>query len=186
MERCAVRRFLAWLIVFAMVATACSSGDEAGDTTTAPGDITTSTTAATTTTNAPTTTTTSAPETTEAPQTTVAPSEEILLASTDLGDIITDGSGATLYLFLPDEQGESVCYDQCEAAWPPLVATTTAGDGLDPSLLGTVERTDGSAQVTYNGWPLYYFANDLEPGETNGQGVNEVWYVVDANGEPIR
>lgn len=182
-----MRRFLAWLIVFAMMATACSTGDDAGDTTTASEDVTTSTTVAPTITSAPATTaTTSAPETTEAPQTTNASSEEIVLASSELGDIITDGSGATLYLFLPDDQGESVCYDQCEAAWPPLVATTTAGDGLDPSLIGTVERTDGSVQVTYNGWPLYYFANDLVPGETNGQGANEVWYVVDASGEPIR
>ena len=179
-----MRRFLAWLIVFALVSTACSSGDDGGGTTAAAADVTTSTTVAPTTTGAPATT--AVPGTTEAPPTTTASTDEIVLASSELGDIITDGSGATLYLFLPDDQGESVCYDQCEAAWPPLVATTTASDGLDPNLLGTVERTDGSTQVTYNGWPLYYFANDLEPGETNGQGVNEVWYVVDANGEPVK
>jgi predicted lipoprotein with Yx(FWY)xxD motif len=51
--------------------------------------------------------------------------------------------------------------------------------------MGSVARTDGSEQVTYNGWPLYYFANDAAPGDTNGQGVNEVWYVLDAAGDGI-
>jgi predicted lipoprotein with Yx(FWY)xxD motif len=110
---------------------------------------------------------------------------ELRLASTDLGDILSDSDGNTLYLFVPDAQGESVCYDQCEAAWPPLVGDVNAGDGVDGSLLGTAERTDGSVQVTYDGWPLYYFANDAAPGDTNGQGLNDVWYVVDAAGDAV-
>ena len=108
------------------------------------------------------------------------------MAGSDLGEILTDDAGFTLYLFIPDDQGGSACYEQCEAAWPPLVASTMAGEAVDGSLLGTAPRTDGSTQATYNGWPLYYFANDLEAGETNGQGLNDVWYVVDASGEPIR
>ena len=115
-----------------------------------------------------------------------AASADLQLASTDLGDILTDSDGNTLYLFVPDAQGESVCYDQCEAAWPPLVGEAAAGGGVDGSLLGTTERTDGSVQVTYNGWPLYYFANDAAPGDTNGQGINDVWWVADAEGNAVK
>jgi predicted lipoprotein with Yx(FWY)xxD motif len=116
----------------------------------------------------------------------LAASVEIVLAENDLGSVLTDADGNTLYLFDPDAQGESVCYDQCETAWPPLVADATAGEGVDEALLGTAPRTDGSTQVTYNGWPLYYFANDAAPGDINGQGVNDVWWVVDAAGDAIK
>jgi predicted lipoprotein with Yx(FWY)xxD motif len=111
----------------------------------------------------------------------------VQLAETDLGTILVDGAGMTLYLFTPDEQGEPTCYDDCAAAWPPLEVEgdPTVGEGLDAAAFDTVERTDGSTQLTFNGWPLYYFANDAAPGETNGQGLNEVWFVLDAEGEPI-
>jgi predicted lipoprotein with Yx(FWY)xxD motif len=108
----------------------------------------------------------------------------IVIGGSQVGAILTDGDGNTLYIFEPDAQGESVCYDQCEAAWPPLVEEAAAGDGV--SLLGTTERTDGSVQVTYNGWPLYYFANDAAPGDTNGQGINDVWWVADAEGNAVK
>jgi len=157
----AMRRVSIALLALAMVATACATEEEP-------------VAEETTTTEAPTTTT-AAPDT----------GATVTVASSDLGDILTDGDGNTLYLFTPDAQGESVCYDQCEEAWPPLVATATAGDGVDESLLGTAPRTDGSEQVTYNGWPLYYFAADSAPGDTNGQGVNDVWYVLDAAGDGI-
>jgi len=115
-----------------------------------------------------------------------APAAQTLgLADTDLGSVIVDSEGNVLYLFTPDNQGDSVCYDQCAEAWPPLTGTVTAGDGLDPALLGTAPRTDGDDQVTYNGWPLYYFFQDAAPGDTNGQGVNDVWYVLDAAGDGI-
>lgn len=137
--------------------------------------------------------TTGEPGTSEAPATT-APAEEgpaegagegIMLASSGLGDIIVDDDGNTLYLFVPDAQGDSTCYDQCEAAWPVVAEVTDTGDGLDVSLLGTTERTNGDVQATYNGWPLYYFANDAAAGDTNGQGLNDVWYVLDATGTAI-
>ena len=60
-----------------------------------------------------------------------------------------------------------------------------AGDGVDGTLLGTTEREDGSTQVTYDGWPLYLFASDAAPGDTNGQGVGEVWFVVGPDGQAI-
>jgi predicted lipoprotein with Yx(FWY)xxD motif len=110
---------------------------------------------------------------------------EVSVASTDLGSILVDPDGMTLYLFASDGQADSTCYDGCEANWPPLTTEVSAGDGVDGGLLGTVERTDGSAQVTYNGWPLYYFANDAAAGDVNGQGVGDVWFVVDADGNAV-
>jgi uncharacterized protein (TIGR02246 family) len=103
------------------------------------------------------------------------------------GEYLVDGEGRSLYLFVNDDQGESVCYDQCAVNWPPLLTTedAEAGEGVDSDLLGTTERQDGSLQVTYNDWPLYYFVNDAEPGDTNGQGVGEVWYLVSPDGEAI-
>jgi len=113
----------------------------------------------------------------------------IALATNPLGEIIVDGEGMTLYGFTPDTDGESTCYDDCATAWPPLLATDaaaiSAGTGLDATKLTTVDRTDGTKQVKYGDWPLYYFANDAAPGDTNGQGLQDIWYVVDAAGELI-
>jgi predicted lipoprotein with Yx(FWY)xxD motif len=66
-----------------------------------------------------------------------------------------------------------------------LTADVVAGDGVDAGLLGSAPRNDGIEQATYNGWPLYYFVNDAVPGDVNGQGVNDVWYVLDAAGSGI-
>ena len=109
--------------------------------------------------------------------------------SSDLGDILVDSEGNTLYMFMPDqESGEPTCYDDCAEAWPAFEATgeDTAGEGLDQSLLGEAERTDDATQVTYNDLPLYYFSGDEQAGDTNGQGLNEVWWVMSAEGEPIQ
>jgi predicted lipoprotein with Yx(FWY)xxD motif len=131
-------------------------------------------------------------ETTEAADTTsteaAAPTEgasTVATADTDLGTILVDGDGLTLYLFMPDAQGASMCLDSCAATWPPLAGPATAGDAVDEALLSTADRPDGSAQVTYNGWPLYHFASDAAAGDTNGQGVGNIWYVVDASGNAI-
>ena len=95
--------------------------------------------------------------------------------------------GETLYMFKPDTAGESTCYDDCEANWPPLVVTgdITVGEGLDAATFTTVARTDGSTQVKAGAWPLYYFKNDAAAGDVNGQGQGDVWYVVSPTGEPI-
>lgn len=168
-----MRRSGILLAILALVAAACTTADEPSETTT---------TQATTTTAQVTTTTTQAPTTTASSE---AAGGLVTVADSALGSILVDGDGNTLYLFTPDNQGESVCYDQCEAAWPPLLDPIEAGDGINPSLLGTAPRTDGSDQVTYNGWPLYYFANDTAPGDTNGQGINDVWYVLSPDGNAI-
>jgi predicted lipoprotein with Yx(FWY)xxD motif len=107
----------------------------------------------------------------------------------DLGTIFTDAEGMTLYIFLNDEpgSGESACYDQCEENWPVFWADEplTLPDGV-PGELGTIERTDGTTQVTYNGWPLYYWAADQAPGDATGQGVGDVWYVaIPAEGDDV-
>lgn len=108
-------------------------------------------------------------------------------ASTDLGTILVDGRGMTLYLFTQDTQdsGKSTCEGPCLAAWPPLLGEPQAGTGVDAALLGTLVRSDGSTQVTYNGWPLYFWAQDSAPGDTTGQGVNQVWWVLDAAGDAV-
>lgn len=67
----------------------------------------------------------------------------------------------------------------------PPAGRAEGGEGADQSLLGTITRTDGSTQVTYNGWPLYFWAEDSAPGDTTGQGVNDVWWVVDAAGDAV-
>lgn len=113
-----------------------------------------------------------------------------LAESSELGQYLVDQDGMALYLFVPDAQGASTCYGDCAANWPALTvasadALPTAGEGLDATLLATVERDDGSLQVTYNGWPLYYFAGDMEAGVTGGQGLGSNWFVVDATGNAV-
>jgi predicted lipoprotein with Yx(FWY)xxD motif len=112
----------------------------------------------------------------------------VKVASTALGNVLTDPSGRTLYMFDPDKQGASTCYAKCAQAWPPLTATGTpgAGAGADASLLGTTKRREGTTQVTYGRWPLYYFAPDTKPGDVKGQAVGGVWWVVSADGQVVR
>jgi predicted lipoprotein with Yx(FWY)xxD motif len=110
----------------------------------------------------------------------------IQTANTSLGTILVDGEGRTLYLFTKDSPGKSVCEGDCLKAWPILDGEVTAGDGVDGSLIGTIERTDGTVQATYRDWPLYYFAQDTAPGDVKGQGVNGVWFVVNPAGEAVQ
>jgi predicted lipoprotein with Yx(FWY)xxD motif len=105
----------------------------------------------------------------------------------EYGNILVDSEGMTLYLFTPDSENESVCTDDCAEAWPPL---TVEGDPLAGSdleaPLETFERPDGSMQVAIDGVPLYYFQRDEEPGDTTGQGVNDVWFVLGPDGSAIK
>lgn len=99
----------------------------------------------------------------------------------DLGNVLVGPDGKTVYLFTKDEPGKSNCYDQCATNWPPLVVDSAdavvSGVNL-PGELGTAERTDGTLQVTYNGWPLYYWKDDAARGDTTGEGVGDVWYTI--------
>ena len=113
--------------------------------------------------------------------------EAVTTADTPLGTILVDAAGNTLYAFVPDDKGPSTCVDQCLAMWPAHAGPVIADGALDSSLIGTAARPDdGSEQATYNNWPLYHFSGDTEPGDTNGQGVNDVWFVVGADGALIR
>jgi predicted lipoprotein with Yx(FWY)xxD motif len=107
-------------------------------------------------------------------------------ADSDLGDILTDDEGYTLYAFDQDTNGTSTCTGDCASTWPAFTSEgdPTAGPGLDESLLGT---TGGGmeTQVTYNDHPLYHYVGDVQPGQTNGQGIGDVWHVVGPDGDPI-
>jgi predicted lipoprotein with Yx(FWY)xxD motif len=115
--------------------------------------------------------------------------ETVMLASSEHGEIVVDSEGMTLYAFLPDEDsGLPTCYDTCAENWPPLAAPEeiTAGEGLDATMFTVVPRTDDMGdQVKFGAWPLYYFAGDEAAGDTNGQGLQDVWFVVGADGEII-
>lgn len=103
------------------------------------------------------------------------------------GSYLADGEGRSLYLFTQDEEGSSACTGDCAEAWPPFTVAdgATAGDGVAQSLLGAIERQDGSRQVTYNGHPLYYFAQDTEDVPVAGHGVGGVWFLVSPYGEAV-
>lgn len=126
-------------------------------------------------------TTSTAPET----ESETTAENQVQAVDSEFGQILADGEGNTLYVLLRDEQSESVCYDSCEATWPPL-GEATAGPGANQGDLGRSERDDGTIQATYNGWPLYYYASDNEPGMVSGQGMGGVWYVIDPSGEPVQ
>ena len=104
----------------------------------------------------------------------------------EFGTMLVEASGRSLYLFTDDERNKSNCSGGCATAWPPLltVGDSTAGEGVNADRLGTITREDGSTQVAYNGWPLYYFAPDEKPGDTKGQ--YGTWFVVSAFGGPIQ
>jgi predicted lipoprotein with Yx(FWY)xxD motif len=97
-----------------------------------------------------------------------------------LGSFLVDSKGMTLYLYTKDTPNKSNCYGGCAGYWPPLLTTDAprAGTGVTASMLGTTKRTDGTTQVTYNGWPLYYYASDKAAGDTTGENVQNVWFVI--------
>lgn len=109
------------------------------------------------------------------------------VADSDLGEILVDAEGRTVYRFEQDTGPESTCYDECAQSWPALEADgdPQGGEGIDDALLGTTERDDGTMQVTYGDRPLYHFAGDTGEGDTNGQGVGDIWFVVGPDGAAI-
>ncbi len=124
----------------------------------------------------------------ETPNSDASGVREVMLATNSkLGSMLTDAQGRTLYLLTKDGANMPSCYVSCAQLWPPFItsAKPIAGNGVDASKLGTATRTDGSTQVTYNGHPLYYFAQDAKAGDTNGEGYGGVWFVISPSGEPI-
>ena len=111
--------------------------------------------------------------------------------SSSFGTVLFDGKGKVLYGFTRDTRGgKSRCYGACAAAWPVYYAKgkLKAGKGVKQSSIGTTRRSDGRLQVTYNGWPLYYYIND-GVGEIRCQNVDEfggLWLVVKPSGALLR
>jgi predicted lipoprotein with Yx(FWY)xxD motif len=157
------------LAAVAVIAVACSSSGSG--TTSAPSSA------------APSAAPSSAAPSSAAPSGSATGGLTIGTASGAPGTFLVGPDGKTLYTFTDDTQGDgkSVCNGQCATNWPPLVAeggaTPTAGDGVDAAKFGTATRDDGATQVTYDGWPLYYYAADTAAGQTNGEGVGGKWFV---------
>src|ERR1700756_2468069 len=96
-----------------------------------------------------------------------------VLKTTTIGGttVLTNAKGFTLYSFAPDTPATSKCYGSCAAYWPPVIGSSAAGSGL-PGKTGTIKRTDGSLQLTYNGHPLYTYIGDSAPGQATGNNLN--------------
>ena len=114
---------------------------------------------------------------------------ELTVAASPFGQMLFDRRGQAIYLFEPEADGRPECYGACEAAWPPVLTQgrPVAGEGLRPVLLGTVERRDGTSQVTYGGWPLYFYAHE-DPGQVLCHDVvlnGGLWLAVGPEGEPL-
>ncbi|WP_225830002.1 SCO0930 family lipoprotein [Streptomyces sp. NK08204] len=116
-----------------------------------------------------------------------APAGKLTVAANpDLGSVLTDGSGHTLYRFDKDTANppRSNCSGDCAATWPPVPAgDATAGPGVDRAMLGEVTRADGTEQLTIGGWPAYRYAKDAGPGDVNGQGVGGTWFALAPDGK---
>jgi predicted lipoprotein with Yx(FWY)xxD motif len=112
------------------------------------------------------------------------------IENSNLGKILVDTQGRTLYLFTKDSGTTSECTGACASAWPPLRASgkPTVGSGANASVVGTTPRSDGKPQVTYNGHPVYLYQGDSSQGDTNGQGLNVfggLWYALSPAGQQV-
>jgi len=118
----------------------------------------------------------------------VAESPAGLAEAGALGQVIVGANGHTLYAFTKDVDGVSTCFDACAAAWPAVPVTDGFAPpaGVDPALVSSVDRPDGTKQLKIGKWPLYFYAGDGAPGETNGQAVGGVWFVQAADGTLIK
>jgi predicted lipoprotein with Yx(FWY)xxD motif len=117
-----------------------------------------------------------------------AAATSVQLADSPLGQILVDGDGTTLYGFTSDSGGTPTCTGDCAATWPAhlIEGDPVLGEGLDPSVFTLVDGADGGKQLKAGKWPLYRFSGDSAPGDVNGQGSGDVWFVVGADGKLIK
>jgi predicted lipoprotein with Yx(FWY)xxD motif len=111
----------------------------------------------------------------------------ITVGDSEFGEMLFDSKKQAIYIFENDPKGDSACYDDCAEAWPPVLTEgePKAGDGVKADLLGTIERKDGTSQVTYADQPLYFYAHE-GPGEVRCHNVDlngGFWWVVGPDGE---
>jgi predicted lipoprotein with Yx(FWY)xxD motif len=113
-------------------------------------------------------------------------------ANAKFGTILVAANGRTLYRYTPDRKRVNTCSANatCNKFWPRLLVKATvkptAGAGVKRALLGTIKATPGMRQVTYAGFPLYYFAGDKRPGQVKGQAFDGTWYVVNTKGALVK
>ena len=171
-----IRRFFIVASLVLLALAACSSDNNAGGSTGSTGASSPS--------EAP------SPSASETPASGGSGETEVESEDSALGTILVDSKGNTLYVFMQDTSDVSTCTGDCAASWPALIAKgeVKAGGGgdVDESLLGTSARDDGTMQVTYNGHPLYHFSGDQAAGDTNGEGIGGIWFVVSPAGDPIK
>ena len=120
----------------------------------------------------------------------VAPGALLGTASSSVGAVLVDAQGKTVYVFAADSPGHSNCTGSCLTYWPPVPAPTTlpTASGDVTASVGVLKRSDGTRQLTVNGWPVYTYTGDTAPGTTTGQGVNAsggLWWVVSPSGDQI-
>jgi len=117
---------------------------------------------------------------------TTAGTATIKAVNTKFGTVLVAANGHTVYRYTPDHKGVSTCTGVCATFWPKLLVKAgvkpTASGGAKASMLGTIKVPHGMAQVTYGGFPLYFFSGDKKAGAINGEGTMKIWYVVNTNG----
>ena len=123
-----------------------------------------------------------------APASSAPATSAIKTGSVSQGTVIVDKDGMTAYIYTKDTQGsgKSSCTGACLQAWPMITSTSAnaTGDGVTAKL-GTIPTADGGHQVTVDGWPIYTFAKDKAPGDSSGQGVGGVWYMLKPDGSQV-
>lgn len=125
----------------------------------------------------------------EVKQEDVATGTTIKAGDSEFGPILFDGRGQAIYIWELEKSTKAECYDDCAKAWPPVLTSGSpiASSGINNDLLGTTKRTDGTTQVTYNGHPLYYYANE-KVGEVKCHNVRThggLWWVIQPNGARV-
>jgi predicted lipoprotein with Yx(FWY)xxD motif len=124
------------------------------------------------------------------PKTTGGKTATLGVTNTNLGHVLVNSRGITLYLFKKDTGTKSTCFGPCAGVWPPqrVSGKPTVGAGIDASKVGTTPRSDGKPQLTYNGHPLYLYQGDSKPGDTSGEGLNTfgaAWFALSPAGNQV-